>query len=182
MHIELKIESVEEFLTMLEAVRGPAPVALSEAVVGSGDGAIDEEILDIIGQELVKEQKRLDDLAQVNDMIRDELREIRTEFKIQRGALDETIAQVRELQKMAQHVGPWTVEPKKNGKTAMIRGIYCRFCGKELDTKKSQKIFCSQACAGRWQAQHKGERPTPRYTLKNEMIGTTVVAGVGVRG
>ena len=181
MHIELKIESVEEFLTMLEAVRGPAPVAFSEAVVGSGDGAIDEEILDIIGQELVKEQKRLDDLAQVNDMIRDELREIRTEFKIQRGALDETILQMRELQKTAQSGGTLLTVPKKNGKTAMIRGIYCRFCGKELDTKKAQKIFCSQGCAGRWQGQHKGEHPTPRLTLKDEMLGTTVVAGEGIR-
>ena len=179
--MELKIESVEEFLTILEAIRGPAPVAFSDAVIDSGDTAIDEEILDIIGQELVTAQKRLDDLVQVNDLNRDELREVRGEFKIQRGALEETISQVRDLQKLAKHDGPWHVEPKKNGKTAMIRGIYCRFCGKELDTKKAQKIFCSQGCAGRWQGQHKGEHPTPRLTLKDEKLGTTVVAGEGVR-
>jgi len=165
MHIELKIESVEEFMTILAAVRG-VPATL-ETTLESAITEMDEE--------------RLDDLAQVNDMIRDELREIRTEFKIQRGALDETILQMRELQKTAQSGGTLLTVPKKNGKTAMIRGIYCRFCGKELDTKKAQKIFCSQGCAGRWQGQHKGEHPTPRLTLKDEMLGTTVVAGEGVR-
>jgi hypothetical protein len=90
----------------------------------------------------------------------------------------DAIAQVRELQKTS---GTLLTTTKKNGKTAMIRGIYCRFCGKELDTKKSQKIFCSQGCAGRWQGQHKGHKPTPRLTLKDEMLGTTVVAGEGVR-
>ena len=165
MRMELKIESVEEFMTILAAVRG-VPATL-ETTLESAITEMDEE--------------RLDDLAQVNDMIRDELREIRTEFKIQRGALDETILQMRELQKTAQSGGTLLTVPKKNGKTAMIRGIYCRFCGKELDTKKAQKIFCSQGCAGRWQGQHKGEHPTPRLTLKDEMLGTTVVAGEGVR-
>lgn len=167
MRLELKIESVEEFLTILEAVRGPAPVALSEATLEGALTQMDED--------------RLDDLAAVTDGIRDGLREIRGEFKIQRGALEETIAQVRDLQKTAQSGGTLLTVPKKNGKTAMIRGIYCRYCGKELDTKTTQKIFCSQGCAGRWQGQHKGEHPTPRLTLKDEMLGTTVVAGEGVR-
>jgi hypothetical protein len=166
MRLELKIESVEEFLTILKAVRGSAvPLA--------------EEDLEEVITEMASE--RLDDLVRVSDSIRDEVRQMRDEATIQRGALEETITQVRGLQKMAMHTGPWTVEPKKNGKTAMIRGIYCRFCGKELDTKKAQKIFCSQGCAGRWQGQHKGEHPTPRLTLKDEMLGTTVVAGEGVR-
>lgn len=163
MQLELKIESTEEFLTMLEAVRGVRALPV-EATLESAICEMDEE--------------RLDDIVRVNDLLRDEVAEVRREMKIQRGALEETIDQLRELQKRADGKAE---KPKSNGKTAMLRGIYCRYCGKELDTNTGQKIFCSQGCAGRWQGQHKGERPTPRLTLKDEMLGTTVVAGEGVR-
>jgi hypothetical protein len=140
-----------------------------------GETTLEEAISEV-------DRERIDDLAKVNDIVRDDIAGLHQELKRQRGALEETVTQLRTLQQMAEHTGPWTVESKKsNGKTPMVRGIYCRFCGKDLDTKKSQKIFCSQACAGRWQGQHKGQTPTPRYTLKDEKIGTTVVAGVGVR-
>lgn len=82
MQLELKIETTEEFLTLLEAVRGPAPVALSEAVIGSGSAVISEELLDILGQELVTVQTQLGELQK--------------EFRVQRGALEETINQLRE--------------------------------------------------------------------------------------
>lgn len=161
MQLELKIESTEEFLTILEAVRGVRALPV-ETTLESAICEMDEE--------------RLDDLVKVNDLLRDEVAEVWRELKIQRGALDETINQLRELQPRKE-----ADAPKGNGKTALLRGIYCRFCGKELDTSKTQRIFCSQACAGKWQGQHKGQKATPRLTLKDEKLGTTVVAGEGVR-
>lgn len=163
MQLELKIESTEEFLTMIEAIRGVHALPM-EATLESAITEMDEE--------------RLDDIVKVNDLLRDEVAEVRREMKIQRGALDETIHQLRELQSAE---GKAETPRNGNGKSALMRGIYCRFCGKELDTNTGQRIFCSQRCAGRWQGQHKGQHATPRLTLKDEMVGTTVVAGEGVR-
>ena len=164
MQLELKIESTEEFLTLVEAIRG-VPVAMAEE-------DLEEAITEMASE-------RIDDLTKVNDLLRDQMAEIRHEMKVQRGALDETVHNVRTIERKLVEARP---EPKNgNGKSSLVRGIYCRFCGKELDTSKSQKIFCSQGCAGRWQAQHKGQKATPRLTLKDEMLGTTVVPGEGVR-
>lgn len=163
MQLELKIESTEEFLTLIEVIRGTRALPV-EATLESAICEMDEE--------------RLDDIVKVNDLLRDEVAEVRREMKIQRGALDETIHQLRALQSAE---GKAETPKNGNGKTALMRGIYCRFCGKELDTSKSQRIFCSQGCAGRWQSQHKGQKATPRLTLKDEKLGTTVVPGEGIR-
>lgn len=162
MQLELKIESTEEFLTLLEALRvTPVVTTLEEAKL---QATVSEEIyLDF--QESVDEA-----LNQISTEVND----LKRETKVLRGALDETISNIRQVQTASRAV-------EKPRKEPMVRGIYCRFCGKELDTSKTQRIFCSQACAGRWTGQHKGEKATPRLTLKDERLGTTVVAGEGVR-
>lgn len=164
MQLELKLNSIEEFLTLLEALRG-APVA--NQVLLEATTTISEEVYrdfqESVDEALTRQGHAIQDLER--------------ETNVLRGALDETINEVRAAQTAARDA-----EPKGNGKRQpAVRGIYCRFCGRELDTRKSQKIFCSQACAGRWQGQHKGEHATPRLTLKDEKLGTTVVAGEGVR-
>lgn len=160
MQLELKLDSFEEFLTVLEALRGPQPVPT----------LLDHTVEEAFGQEA------LDEIQAIHDSISGVWTAVRTvehDIKVQRGALEETITELRDLQKRAEGKAERPAQ-------ALARGVYCRFCGKMLNGT-TQRIFCSQACAGRWQGQHKGHKATPRLTLKDERLGTTVVAGEGVR-
>jgi hypothetical protein len=122
------------------------------------------------------------------------------EQKILRGALEETIVQLREYQKtqQAQQKEEPAADPQRavqetqsrasagltasghRSRNKKFRGVYCRNCAKKLEGKH-QTIFCSRKCGAQWRAKHPDQRATPRLTLKDEKLGTTVVAGEGVR-
>lgn len=160
--LNIKLDSVEELLQLLEGIR-PTPVPLT-AVVSNGtlEKAIDTEALD--------------EISALNDDVGklwEHMTQVEHQQKIQRGALEETAKDLRDIQRAEG-------KAEKPGQALALKGVYCRFCGKMLNGT-TQRIFCSQACAGRWTGQHRGQKATPRMTLKDEKLGTTVVAGVGVR-
>jgi hypothetical protein len=142
---------------------------------------IDEETYAVEIIALTKTQARLD-----------------KEMKILRGALEETVLQLREYQRQAQQSGDQTASAQRavqetqsrasvgvtpsgqRSRAKQFRGVYCRNCGKRLEGKY-QTVFCSRKCGAKWRADHAGQTATPRLTLKDEKLGTTVVAGEGVR-
>lgn len=116
------------------------------------------------------------------------------EQRIIRGALEETVVQLREYQKaqfaknpdlakVVQETQTRAAGVTKSGhrsRAKKFRGVYCRNCAKKLEGKH-QSIFCSRKCGAQWRAKHPDQTAEPRLTLKDEMLGTTVVAGEGVR-
>jgi len=162
--MQITINTVEELRDFVEAIRPqiPATILTSTPLEQPEEWSHDEEPIEM-----------LQNLYDLIPSLYESINKLKEEMKIQRGALEETINQLRELQRAEG-------KAERPAQKLVIRGVYCRFCGKMLNGT-TQKIFCSQACAGRWTGQHKGERATPRLTLKDEKLGTTVVAGEGVR-
>ena len=165
---------------------------LSEKMDGEEkeDDDISDELLDLLGQDVVKTQEAIHEMQR-------ELGEVQREMSRLRGALDETINQLREIQG-----GPKAPKPTPTEVTAAVqetqakaaagitpaghrsraksfRGVYCRNCAKEL-TGKHQSLFCSRRCAARWRTQHPDELATPRLSIKENGFEATVAAGIGV--
>jgi len=151
-----------------------------DEVERSGDDEVTDGLMEVMATEMQE--------------LREGQSKLHKEMQILRGALEETISQLREYQKTAQRMAMdptravQQTQSKAVGRTpsgALSRakkhkGVYCRLCGKRLEGKH-QTIFCSRKCGAKWHAAHKVQPATPRLTLKDEMLGTTVVAGEGVR-
>ena len=156
---------------------------LSEKMDGEEkeDDDISDELLDLLGQDVVKTQEAI--------------REMQHELAVLRGAVEETILQLRSLQggPKAPRADITTAVHEAQEKAAAgftpaghrsraksFRGVYCRNCAKELEGKH-QSIFCSRRCAAVWRGQHPDEVATPRLSVRENDFEATVVAGEGVR-
>jgi len=152
---------------------------LLRADAGEQDGVTDE-LLEMLAQEVAE--------------VRDQNNKLEHEMKILRGAMEETIAQLRDVQahfrapkvEQEQAVGDTQqaarlgMTPKGHrSKAKAFRGVYCRNCAKELKGK-NQGIFCSRKCAARWRSKHPNQVATPRLSIKDD-YQATVVAGEGVK-
>jgi len=159
---------------------------LSEKMDGEEkeDDDISDELLDLLGQDVVKTQEAI--------------REMQHDLAVLRGAVEETIHQLHELQGGPKASKPTPAEVTAavretqakaatgftekgaRSKAKAFRGVYCRNCAKEL-TGKHQSLFCSRRCAAVWRGQHPDEVATPRLSVRENDFEATVVAGEGVR-
>jgi len=140
-----------------------------------GPDEVTDDLIEAMGQEITS--------------LREEVGNVQRELKILRGAMEETIVQLREFQKRGgveqavrdtqQQARPGLTPKGHRSRAKQFRGIYCRNCGKAL-AGKHQSIFCSRKCGAQWRSKHPNEVATPRLSLKNG-FDATVEAGVGVK-